>query len=253
MYISKLFLIIGLILILSAEYSFAQLNQDSIPKNNNVLAVSRTSLNSSTSNVGDIFSAKMVESLTIGGNEIIPSGSIVSGSVSSVKRPTRLSINGKIVISINRIETPTGQMINLQGREIRGIVLYPNTPSIRKRLALRLPVNAASYGTSIPLDKATDLNGGVIYAISQGAAIVGGAITGFIVPNKDQTRFQGSMMGAYNSSPIGSVGQVIGKGKDASINTGDPVILNFDRITVAKIDSQRVATTGQQTPQLSVR
>lgn len=215
-----------------------------IPNTNQVLALSRSSLDTATAKVGDVFQARVVESLTVGNNIIIPSGSTISGLVSKVRKPSRHYINkdGRIEISINQIQTPEGLIIPLTGRAVDGIVISPYYETLGRRVKERIPINVAASGTSIPIGEAIDdLNGGVTYAISVGAGMVGGFASGLMMPDVGRTRVQSALVRTYEATPIGTVHSLFSKGLPAEINTGEGIVLNFDRETVAKIQTQYAA------------
>lgn len=246
-----LILIIILAFIINANTSLtiAQVNTQNniqqqqmlIPKSSKVLALSRTNLDTLNTKIGDNFCAKIVENLIIGKNVIIPCNSIVYGQVLKVKKPQRLNRNGKIILSINQIQTPDGKLICLQGSEIKGVIVSAYEESLKKRIGKKIPPEAAGYSTSIPLGQATNLNGGIVYALSTGASMVGGAVTGIFTPDIGKSRLQSFFLGGLNASPIGTAYNTIRKGKDAGINTGDSLLLTLNKATIIKIQDQYAA------------
>ncbi|EKE02288.1 MAG: hypothetical protein ACD_20C00402G0018 [uncultured bacterium] len=208
--------------------------------NDKLLAISRTYLDTKTTNIGEPFSAKVVENLIVGENIVVPSGSILTGQVIEVRRPgiRPINKNGQIKVSINQLETPDGQIISLAGREINGLVISQYAKTLQRRVVERIPTLAVTNGTSIPLNEATDLNGGVVYAISTGARAVTGFMTGLIAPEPGRTRIASAFrMGAFET-PIGTAYQFLTPGYDVQINSGDSIVFSFDEPTIAKIQEQ---------------
>jgi len=213
-----------------------------IPQNTPLLAISRTNLDTGSSKPGDVFTAKVVEDLKICNKIIIPANSIVCGMVTEVRKPKRYPLrNGLITLYINQIETPQGQKISLEGREVSGKIISPLEQTIRRRVVGTLPPRAASYGATIPVGRATDLSGGVVYAIGMGAAVTAGAISGFAVPDPCRSRIRSSFERAVDSTPIGAVRGFVAMGQEVGIKSGDGIMLNFDKKTIAKIQSELVA------------
>ncbi|OGH96139.1 MAG: hypothetical protein A2104_10020 [Candidatus Melainabacteria bacterium GWF2_32_7] len=219
-------------------------------KDNAILAISRTTLTNETTKVGDPFSAAVVEDLVVGNNIIVPSGSVLTGQVTEVREPSRRPINknGLIRISINQITTPDCQVITLEGNEVLGLAISQYAKTLRRRVVERIPTLAVTNGVSIPLNEETDLNGGVVYAISTGARMVTGFATGLVVPDPGRTRIVSAFRMAAFETPIGTAYQFLGKGYPVNINCGDSIVLNFDEPTIAKIQEQyTVAQTAQST------
>ena len=224
-----------------------QCSQATIPNKLKVLALSRTSLCDNTAKVGDDFCAKLIENVCIEKQILIPSGSIVYGKVKKVNAPKRfINRDGFILISICEIQTPQGQRISLAGNEVDGKIISPYTKSTKVRVAQQVPIRVAAYGTSIPLSSATNLNGGVIYAIATGASMAAGAVTGFLTPDYGLSRTQTSAKRALEASPVGTAYGVITKGNEAQIGCGDGIIFNFEKASIKRIQQQYVAQMHQQ-------
>jgi hypothetical protein len=255
-----LMVLVLLLILLNINFSkvcFAQngitaqpLNQE-VPRNIPILAVSRTNLNTFTTKPGDIFTAKIAENLQVCNKLLVPAGSTVCGMVTQVKKPKRYPLrNGSITLYINQIETPQGQKISLAGNEVLGKIISPLEKTIKRKVIGTLPPRAAGYGTSIPLGKATDLNSGVVYAVSTGASVAAGAISGFAVPDIGRTRLRSSFERAIDSTPIGAVRGFVAKGQNVGIRCGDGIVLNFDRKTLNKLEFQ---LSAQNYPGIATR
>jgi len=206
-------------------------------ENKKILTLSRTNLNGLTAKVGDDFSAITEEDLVMVGKIILPSQSIICGKITQIKQPARFSKNGVIIVRANQIQTPQGQVIPVEDQNVSYSIIAPHAKTYKERALQRIPITMASTGTSIPLSQATDLNGGVVYAISTGAAVLAGAVTGALYPDYGRTMIQSSAARAFNATPFGIAAFIGRKGQDAQINTGDPLILNLNKEALAKIQN----------------
>ena len=106
---------------------------------------------------------------------------------------------------------------------------------MKQRFSQQVSIRVTGYGTFIPLSEATNLNGGIIYAISVGANIAAGAVTGFFTPNIGKTRLETSAKRSFEASPIGAVYGVITTGNEAALNQGDAIVLTIDNPTLKKL------------------
>ena len=206
-------------------------------ENKKILTLSRTNLNGRTAKVGDDFSAITEEDLVMSGKIILPSQSIICGKITQIKQPARFSKNGVIIVRANQIQTPQGQVMPVEDQNIRYSIIAPHAKTYKERALERIPITTASTGTSIPLSQATDLNGGIVYAISTGAAVLAGAVTGALNPDYGRTRAESSAARAFNATPFGIIAFMGRKGQDAQINTGDPLILNLNKESLTKIQN----------------
>lgn len=242
------FIAISLALLNPAVSSFARNNTNTkksaayIPPNVGLLAVSETNLDSRSTKPGDIFQAKLAEGLMIGENVAVQSGSTVYGVVTRVSQPKRIPVrNASIILLINEIQTPDGQRIALGTKDTKGVVISPYSRTVKTQAIKGGTIRAASYGTTIPLSNASTLNGGVVYAIGIGASAVTGGIVGFLIPDVGTTRLNSSANGFINGTPIGPIRWMGSKGKIASINKGEGIILTLKRAAIEKIQAQSVA------------
>gem|GEM_PF-2617174 len=247
-----IFVLTAFLLINFSEICFAQnaanngstVTSKEIPKSLPVLALSRTNLDTNTSKSGDVFLAKLVEDIIVDNSVLVPKNSSVYGVVTGIKKAKRYPLrNGNIDIAINQIETPQGQKISLERREILAKVISPLEKTIKIKVVGTLPPRAAGYGTSIPLGQGTELGSGSVYAISMGASIVAGAASGFIVPDIGRTRIRSSFERAVDSTPIGVVRGFVAKGQDVRLKVGDGIIISFDKKALQLISNQMITQT----------
>lgn len=242
--------ILGLLLILSlccglTSPVIAQGN--AVPRKLDVLALSRSNLDNYTTKVGDPFYSRTVEDIVLNSQTVVPTGSVISGTVTDVKLPKRFPVReGKIFIALNQIQTPDGKVYDLQNQAIRGVVISPSSKNLHRRVIEAIPPRFAGYGTTIPLNRATDMNNGVIYAIGTGASAIAGAAVGFIAPGKYQTRLVSAANGFIDGTPIGPIRGFVAIGAPASIADGDGITLTLDRKTIEKLASQAGITIAKK-------
>ena len=204
------------------------------------LALSRNDINTTCAKKGDCFSVKLVEDVKVGDCVAIPSGSIISGQIRSIDMPrTFPSRDGAIHICMNKIELPCGEVIDISCKKIEGVILSPYRKDYKQKFAERVPVTAVYYAVAIPVDLATDLAGGVVYAIATGGAMITGAASGLVYPNKGQSRGTSAFYRSIYSTPIGTGRMFVANGKDAALLAGDGIVIRFENKTVQKILEQQ--------------
>ena len=223
-----------------------------INKNQKILALLRTNLDTKTTKKGDPVSAVLMDDVIAGQKILIPKNSVLTGQVYKVFKPKRLNMDAAIVFGINQIQTPQGQIINVTGKGTKFKIQSPYAKTIKNRIALRAPVSIASSGTSIPLDAATNLNGGVIYAISTGASIVSGFATGIFTPQLGQTRMDAAFSRAFSSSPIGGLKEISSNGKDINLKCGDGIMINFSKDLLSNLYNTVYPSKGASAPQPAI-
>lgn len=207
-------------------------------EDNKILIISQTALNNTTAKVGETFSASLAENLVSGQEILAPKGSIISGPITRVTQPKRARMYGTITVSLNQIQTPQGETISLGERPIIVEMIPPEGKRFMERVGERTPVAMAASGTSIPLNEATDLNGGVVYAISVGASAVMGAVTGFFDPDYGKTRGRTALYRAFESTPLGSVYLATTKGEKVNVSRGDTLVVTFNKETMKIVQNQ---------------
>ncbi|MFH0703153.1 MAG: hypothetical protein V2B14_06425 [bacterium] len=214
------------IIILSLIFLFSSVSGGFAKVPENISAISMTNLSSSTAKIGECFQAKIPKNLTLKSGTTIPSDSIIYGQVIKVKKSKRFSRGGSITLTANQIQTPQGQTIPLEN--FKSIVVSPYVKPLKERFLERIPIAVASSGTSIPLSAATNLNGGIVYAISLGAGVVMGAVSGIFDPDYEKTRTQTAAIRAFESTPIGGIKIAASKGKEVNLKIGDCIIFKYN-------------------------
>lgn len=79
-----------------------------VPHGTRIRARLETTLNSRSHRQGDRFTVKVAESILVGGVEAIPTGSIIEGRVSRVKRAGRVQGRAEMNLSYDRVVFPGG-------------------------------------------------------------------------------------------------------------------------------------------------
>jgi hypothetical protein len=157
-------------------------------------------LTSKTANVGDSFTTTVVDPVYVGGIEVVPAGSTLTGRITMVKRAARKSKAGALGADFVSIRTPAGRT-------------YPISGSL-----------ASSE------DGNTDNEGGVKGKSSKkrnigfiGGGAAGGALIGAIAGGGS-----GAAIGAGVGAGLGIAGSLLSKGKEAEVKSGTEfgVILN---------------------------
>jgi hypothetical protein len=159
-------------------------------------------LSSKTANVGDRFTTTVVDPVYVGGIEVVPAGSTLTGRVTTVKRAARKSKAGEMGADFISIRTPAGRTYAISG----------------------------SLASSEDGEVNTDNEGGVKGKSSKkrnigfiGGGAAGGALIGAIAGGGS-----GAAIGAGVGAGLGIAGSLLSKGKEAEVKPGTEfgVILN---------------------------
>jgi hypothetical protein len=184
-------------------------------------ATLRNSLDSGSTQVGEPVEATLSSPLYANGQEVVPAGSKVTGSVTNVisARRFRFGANGKIDIKFNSVETPDGRRFPLSasvnGSEIR---LTGGTTAGRVGKGLLTTGIGAGGGAAL----GTGL-GAIVGAMSHGQV---GRATGM-----------GAVFGTAIGGGVGLVGAGVRKGSEVIIKSGTPLPVQLD-------ESMQVTTGG---------
>lgn len=158
-------------------------------------------LSSKTANVGDTFTATVVDPVYAAGKLVIPASSTVTGRVSSVKRASRKSKAGALGVDFISISTPQGRRYAISGSltDLDGTVNADNESGVTGRSAKRRNIGFIGGGAA-------------------GGALIGGLAGGG----------SGAAIGAGVGAGLGIAGSLLSKGKEAEVKPGTEfgVILN---------------------------
>ncbi|MEI8390352.1 MAG: hypothetical protein WCG23_10775 [bacterium] len=214
---------------------FLQKKVEKNPLKQPILSMIETGLNSNTSQKGQQFNATLLEDVIYGGQTIIPKSSMVYGSVIKVKKSGKLDKDAFIQLKIVEIRTPDEKIISIEDKPMIVEVSQLAYTQKKESFLKNLPVTIAGTATSIVLGKFSSIADAAVWAISTGAEITTGFISGVISPDEGKSRGVSSAQRALNSSPLGSVSTVVKKGEDICLNPGQYICIFFDRETVKYI------------------
>ena len=204
------------------------------------LAISRNDVQSSKSKEGDSFSAKIVEDIKDKDTVVIPSGAVLKGFISKLECPQNFPCrDGAVYIYMNEIELPDKKIINISESKIKTIIYSPYRVGLKNKILSRCPAQLCYYGLLIPLTIATDIAGPMASCIATGSAVVVGAASGYILPDKGRTRTVSIINRSIDATPVGIAKDLCAKGESADIKNGDGLIITLDSKTVQKILEKR--------------
>ena len=205
-----------------------------------------TGLNSNTSQEGQEFSAKLMEDVFYDGQTLIPKSSMVYGSVLKVKKAGQLNKNAFIQLKIVEIKTSDEKIISIKDKPMIVEVYQPVYETKKENFIKQLPGTIASTATSVVLGNTSSIADAAVWAISTGAKITVGAISGIIAPDEGKSRGETSAERALDSTPLGAVNIVVTKGEDICLNPGQYICISFDRKTVEYIKETISYTQNNQ-------
>ena len=167
---------------------------DVLPKDTKLKVSVNNGLNSIENQIGDEFSATILNDVNVNDINLIPVGSIVLGHVQDITHAGRASMQGTIEVSLDKIVLPDGKYIPLNGARFAANSKYTN-----KNRSLKGEGNGLAKGaglgvlkgatlTFIPGNKAVKT--GAIGLAATGAVFTGGwsitstavigGVTGFV-------------------------------------------------------------------------
>ncbi|OGI06965.1 MAG: hypothetical protein A3I68_04410 [Candidatus Melainabacteria bacterium RIFCSPLOWO2_02_FULL_35_15] len=219
----------------SASYS------DLIPKYTKLKVSVNKEIDSLQNQIGDEFSATVLNDLNINDINLIPVGSIVIGHVMDIKHAGRASMQGSIDIAFDKIVLPSGKYIPLSGAKFAANKKYTNKNRNLKgeedgiARGIGLGVLKGATLTFIPGSKAVKT--AAIGAAATGAVLSGGwSIT--------STAVIGGLTGlAYGIKKHGQE-VMIASGQELEIELGEIQDLNPLEIAVDDLMNQAIETTN---------
>lgn len=173
----------------------------------------KNSLDSASSQPGEEVRCTLGSPVYANGSEVIPAGSLLVGTVTSVTPASRFKAgaNGKMDIRFNSIETPDGRKI-------------PLSASIDADGGVRLTggTTAGRVGKGL-LTTGAGAAGGAALGTALGA-IVGGTARG----NVGRSTAMGAVFGTALGAGVGGVGAIVRKGSDVKIPAGTSLAVKLD-------------------------
>lgn len=172
-----------------------------VPANTTIRVRMNEKLSSKDAVVGNRFTATVVDPVYARGVEVAPAGSLVTGTVTMVKRAARKSKAGAIGVAFISIKTPQGRTYAINGSltDLDGNVNADNEGGVTGRSAKKRNV------------------------VFIGGGAAGGALIGAIAGGGS-----GAAIGAGVGAGLGIAGSYLSKGKEAEVKPGTEfgVILN---------------------------
>jgi hypothetical protein len=190
----------------------------------------KTALDSTSTPKGTPFEAVVSEDYVFKGNRL-PQGTVLKGHVAEVRQSHRFGRPGYLGLRVNEVAYPSGQVLSfkdLGGKKYDEKLHNPDAQSAGGLIGRNLPITAVSLATSIPLQTATDLNGGVVAAIALGARMVTGAVQELVSPT-DKTDNAGERIGygVWRGTGIPTVYNFVRIQPEAAYNPGDTVPMHL--------------------------
>lgn len=109
------------------------------PSGSTMVATLNTFLSSDSASVGTPVAASLGAPLMIGGNMVLPAGSIIQGQVASVTSSGRTGRNGQLTLRFNRAQLPDGRVYPLSAK-----VVTPDGSGVLKAGTTRQRVGRAA-------------------------------------------------------------------------------------------------------------
>jgi hypothetical protein len=151
-----------------------------------------TSVGSDISRVEQPVSGRLRRAVTVGGAEVLPAGTVVSGHVTAAQRPGKVKGRGLIAMRFTQLDTPGAGTTRISTATISRIA-----PATKKKDAMQIGAPAAA-GAII---------GGIVGGkggAGKGAVIGGGAGTGYVLATrgKEVRLGQGASLAVRLTAPV---------------------------------------------------
>lgn len=185
-----------------------------LPQNQYLRLRMNQSLNSATSRRGDRFQTTVVTPVYVGGVEVVPAGSIVEGTVTSVTSARTRGREGELVVAFDTIILPDGTRIPLEG----------SLTQLQDERSSEVDEENRVSGRSKETEQIIFIGGG-----GAGGAVLGGAIGGG----------KGAAIGAIIGAGAGVAGTLLRKGNEAEVRSGTEIGMTTTRPITFSIRSNR--------------
>lgn len=240
MKLNKFFFILIMIVFITQIFSESAIAQsldykNRLAKENLFLTRTLSDLYSENVMLGDKIALKLLQDIDCGNNIIIPSGSIIEGKAIKSRKSFILRSDAYIDVLITDIKMNSGCNICFENDPIKLRIVDPLYKGFVRKILQRTPSFVSGTATSITLASATNLSNGVIVAITVGAQMVTGFISGLIDPDIDKTRINGAIIRAVEGTPPGAFLLTVEKGYDINSTACCYVAIRVDEETREKI------------------
>ncbi len=169
-----------------------------MPQNQYLRLRMNQSLNSATSRRGDRFQTTVVTPVYVGGVEVIPAGSVVEGTVTSVTSARTRGREGELAVAFDTIILPDGTRTPVEG----------SLTQLQDERSSEIDEENRVSGRSKETEQIIFIGGG-----GAGGAVLGGAIGGA----------KGAAIGAIIGAGAGVAGTLIKKGNEAEVRSGTEI------------------------------
>ena len=138
----------------------------------------------------------------------------MKGKLLNQERALLFRSDAYIDVLITDIKMNSGCNICFENDPIKLRIVDPLYKGFVRKSLQRTPSFVSGTATSITLASATNLSNGVIVAITVGAQMITGFISGLIDPDIDKTRIDGAIIRAVEGTPLGAFLITVEKGYD---------------------------------------
>ncbi|OGI04278.1 MAG: hypothetical protein A2Y25_09400 [Candidatus Melainabacteria bacterium GWF2_37_15] len=200
----------------------------------------KTLLDSNKSVIEDDFNAELSENIYYKGNLLFPQGSILKGNISKIEKQNILRTNACIHVIVNEIQTPDSQIISFKDDPLKLKFMDPRSKTLARKTFERAPSVIAQGVVAISLGAASNLGGGVIYAIGVGTSAGAGLISGFISPDAGLSRSRGALVRAFENTSPGTVYVITRKRYNVYYKPDSSTSLKLDGAQISRIQDSLV-------------
>ncbi len=203
--------------------------------NQPILSIIETKIDSKISKEGEEFSSKLMEDVFYNGEVLVPKTSMAYGIILKIKKAGKMDKDALIKLQINKIKMPDEKIISIENKPMIVEISKLAYTTKKENFFAKIPSTVANTATSVVLGNYSSIADVAVWAISTGAGITAGMISGIISPDDGKTRSATSAERALDSTPIGSVKTAVKKGNDISLKPGQYICIVFDLKTVKQI------------------
>ncbi len=175
----------------------------------------QTSISTQVAKPGDLIQAQIAQTMYLG-DATIPSGSVITGTITDVEAGRRLSRSGELGIKFNRLRTPDGIETPITAHLVGGIGKYTDKGSDTSDT-----VRGEGWKAKVGQ---TAIRGGV--GAGAGAAL--GVAVGAIAGRSGAGAGRGAWSGAAIGGGVGAASMLLRKGRDVIIPSGTQMQLQLD-------------------------
>jgi hypothetical protein len=197
-------------------------------KNENLIMTRNLSkISADTAKCNDVHKFVVFNDITLCNKVIVPCGSIIEGKVVRARKNMIFRTDAFVDLVVTNIQTGT-TCINLEKTPIEMRITDYRYKGLVRRTVQRAPVVIANTATSIALNAATNMAGGVVFAITTGAGVAAGLISGFLDPDIDKSRIDGAIVRGVEGTALGTFLLTVEEGYDVKFPESCIVVMRFN-------------------------